>query len=249
MAGSEEHPGGADGYGAALAMIGAVTPSRFLEGAAQSLERTCRAMVDNLGLAGVAVRLRPHHGTSAVLVAPEGASRRLGEMEFSLGEGPGLSAHGSRRPVLVPDLAGPGGAEWPGFRQTAVAEGVAAVFAYPLHVGAVRFGTLELFAVRAGILNARRTSLVGTFAEIMTGILLDGGLTLPDGALSPGLTRVFDHRAEVAQAQGMVMVDLGTTLGEAMARLRAHAFSEGIPLIELARRVIGGYALPVDRDA
>ena len=44
----------------------------------------------------------------------------------------------------------------------------------------------------------------------------------------------------------MVMVDLGISLGEAMARLRAHAFANGLPLSDLARSVIDGYVLPSD---
>ena len=45
---------------------------------------------------------------------------------------------------------------------------------------------------------------------------------------------------EVYQAQGMVMVDLGVGLAEALVRLRAHAFLEGRPLADVARDVVAG---------
>ena len=50
------------------------------------------------------------------------------------------------------------------------------------------------------------------------------------------------------QAQGMVMVQLGVRLGEAMARLRAHAFAENRPLGEVAADVVARrLALQADR--
>jgi hypothetical protein len=148
--------------------------------------------------------------------------------------------------VLVPDLAGPVGNSWPGFRQVAVERGVAAVFAFPLQVGPVSLGTLELFSAQPGPLPPDQAGLARAFAEIGVGVLLDGHLINADGGLSHGLERSFEHRADIAQAQGMVTVDLGVSLTEAMARLRAHSFAIGISLSELAGKVISGYQLPAD---
>ena len=55
---------------------------------------------------------------------------------------------------------------------------------------------------------------------------------------------VLDHRAEIHQAQGMVMVDLSVDLAEALLRMRAHAFQGGLPLIQVARAIIAGLVLP-----
>jgi hypothetical protein len=44
----------------------------------------------------------------------------------------------------------------------------------------------------------------------------------------------------------MVVVDLGVEPAKALARMRAHAFGNGQPLIDLARAVISGFVLPVD---
>jgi AmiR/NasT family two-component response regulator len=45
---------------------------------------------------------------------------------------------------------------------------------------------------------------------------------------------------EVYQAQGMVMVDLGVGLDEALVRLRGHAFVEGRPVAAVARDIVAG---------
>jgi hypothetical protein len=42
----------------------------------------------------------------------------------------------------------------------------------------------------------------------------------------------------------MVMVDLGVDLADALVRMRAFSFAEGIPLIDLARAIIAGFVLP-----
>jgi hypothetical protein len=229
-----------------LAMIARIRPSADLVGVAQSLERICRAAVDNLALVGAAVRLLPQSASAGVIVAAEGLGSRLGDIEFDVGEGPGTTAYALSRPVLVSDLAGVEGEDWPGFQVAATEHGVAAVFAFPLHIGAVTFGTLELFAEQAGPLTRARAWLARAFAEIAVEVLLDGGAVGRDGGLPLGLLQATENRTEVAQAQGMVMIDLGVSLGEAMVRLRAHAFAQGLSLSELARSVVGGYVLPTD---
>ena len=246
MADNGARPDGSGRNVDAMAMIRSVTPFREIDGSAQHLERVCSAAVDGLGLLGAAVRLLQPGGTAGVTVAARDTPVGLVDIEFDVGEGPGASCFARSRPVLVPDLAGQDGNEWPGFQHAAVAQGVQAVFAFPLHLGAVSLGTLELFSPQPGPLTSEEVALSRAFAEIAVVLLLDGHLTDPAGGLSPGFEQAFEHRADIAQAQGMVMVDLGITLVDAITRLRAHSFAIGVPLSDLASKVIGGYRLPAD---
>lgn len=248
MADISVRPGDSDSRGDALAMIRSVTPSLDLEGPAQHLERVCHAAVENLGLLGAAVRLLQPGGTAGVTVAARETPAGLVDVEFDVGEGPGGTCYAQSRPVLVSDLAGRNGDEWPGFQHAAVAQGVHAAFAFPLHLGAVSLGTLELFSPKPGPLTPAEVALAQKFAELAVVLLLDGHLTDPAGGLSPGFEQAFEHRADIAQAQGMVVVDLGISLVEAITRLRAHSFAIGVPLSELAKKVIGGYELPADDE-
>jgi hypothetical protein len=52
------------------------------------------------------------------------------------------------------------------------------------------------------------------------------------------LDEAIEDRAELFQAQGMVMVQLGITIGEAMARMRAYAYAENRRLGEVARDIV-----------
>ncbi len=80
----------------------------------------------------------------------------------------------------------------------------------------------------------------GDAADLAAGAAaLDGkSLDADDAAL---------HRPEVHQASGMVMVQLGVPIEEALARLRAHSFTVGQPLWEVARAVVAG-RLRLDDD-
>jgi AmiR/NasT family two-component response regulator len=49
-----------------------------------------------------------------------------------------------------------------------------------------------------------------------------------------------DLRAVVHQATGMVSVQAGCTMDEALLRLRSHAFAAGQPIDELAEAVVNG---------
>jgi AmiR/NasT family two-component response regulator len=70
------------------------------------------------------------------------------------------------------------------------------------------------------------------------GTVLDGQERAGPGAAADGLVEAMDGRAELFQAQGMVMVQLGVPLTAALTRLRAHAYAENRPLTDVARDVV-----------
>ena len=53
------------------------------------------------------------------------------------------------------------------------------------------------------------------------------------------LDEAVSHRAEVHQASGMVAAQLDITVGQALVRLRAHAFGNGRNLTDVAHDVVG----------
>jgi hypothetical protein len=54
----------------------------------------------------------------------------------------------------------------------------------------------------------------------------------------PGWDGLWNGRAEVHQATGMVLVQLGISSQDAFVRLRAHAFATRRPLADVARRLV-----------
>ena len=213
------------------------------------LSRMCRVASGAIPAGGVGVSVMSDEGGLGVAAASDGLARRLGELQFALGEGPCVDAFAGSRPVLVPDLRERRADHWPAYRSAAAVLGVRAVFSFPLLVGAARLGALDVYRREAGLLSERAMALALAFADVTVENLLgaQAGSGGPDGA-ADGLRDVLDANYVVYQAQGMTMVDLGVPLADALARLRAHAFSEDRPLAEVARDVVEG-RLRLERDA
>jgi hypothetical protein len=203
------------------------------------LQHVSAAAVQLLSMAGCAVHVVSKDGASGVAASTDVRSTRLADVSFTTGDGPGIEAFTLRRPVLVSDLSGER-QRWPGFIDVAVGAGISAVYCYPLQVGGVTLGVLDLYSDRARALDSDEVSLALAYSHLAALTILDDQALQEHGSWEP----LVDHRAEIHQAQGMVMVDLGVDLADALLRMRAHAFSEGRPLIEIAQAIIRGLVLP-----
>lgn len=217
-----------------------------LPGAVGGMQRLCRAATDALSATGVGVGLIGKAGAQMTLAASTAPVERIEQLQFSLGEGPCLDAYTTRRPVLVSDLLEMSGTPWPAYASAAGDHGVRGVFAFPLQVGAARLGAMDVYRDTAGALSPESLDLALTFAEVATESILDAQdrSGSPDQVLHDAGA---DHH-QVFQAQGMVMIQLGVTLAEAMARIRAHAFSHDRQLSDVAEDIIEG-KLVLESDA
>jgi hypothetical protein len=148
--------------------------------------------------------------------------------------------------VLTPDLGAVTHGRWPAYSSAARESGVVAVFAFPLNIGAAVLGVLDVYSHLPGSLSRQQVASALTSAQSATEIILDGHLVSADGRLDHDLSTALELRAEIYQAQGMVVVDLGVDAAEALARMRAHAFGNDISLLDLARDIICGFVLPTD---
>ena len=216
------------------------------DGFAGQLQQLCRTLTSDLAVTGAAMNLMSPAGSEAVVAASDDHSRDVDELQFATGEGPCKDAFSSRRPVLTPDLRAVTHSRWPAYASAARELGVVGVFAFPLHVGAVVLGVLDVYADMPGSLSEKQVAAALTTAQLATEIILDGHLVSTDGRLDRDLSTALEHRVEVYQAQGMVVSDLGVDPVEALARMRAHAFGNEIPLLDLARDIISGFVLPKD---
>ena len=202
------------------------------------LQRICRRVADQLGLSGAVVTLMTRSGAEAVAAVSDETLREVENLQFSLGEGPGREAFETGRPVLTSDLES-ATARWPGYARAAFEAGVGAVHVFPLQLGASRFGVLILYASGPRTLTGDEAGACVDFAAQATDVLLEGDRG-QDAHLDPTLESSLNYRSEVYQAQGLVMIDLGISLVDALARMRAHAFAKGMELDHLAAEIIMG---------
>jgi hypothetical protein len=201
------------------------------------LERLCRTAAATLPATGLGVSLMSATGEPTVLAASSPQSEVLEELQFTLGEGPCQDAYETGRPVLAPDLREAAETRWPGYAPAVVDLGVEAVFAFPLQLGSARLGALDVYREQTGLLSDESFEHALAFASVATESLLDAQERSAGREATPadlGSERSY----LVYQAQGMVQVQLGIDLAEAMVRLRAHAYAEGRPVSEVARDIV-----------
>ena len=211
------------------------------------LQRLCGAVVRALPASGAGVSVVDHHGLTGFAAASDAESEYLEELQFTLGEGPCVDALAGRRPVLEPDVGKGAMARWPMYAPAVLERGVQAVFAFPLQVGAARLGVLDIYRRHPDGLDAGALALAVTFADVAVSTLLDAQGGLDVGMRQDALDEMMSYRTELYQAQGMVMVDLGSSVDEAMVRLRAYAFAHERRLSDVARDIVAG-RLRLDAD-
>jgi hypothetical protein len=188
---------------------------------------------------GVGLALMTDSGHQGVLAASDRSARLVEDLQFELGEGPCLDASRSRMPVLLPDLARTAESRWPAFGPAALDAGIAAIFALPLHVGAIRLGALDLYRNITGPLEDDQLAQALTYADAATVTLLHlHDQVSPGDDLHPELGKPLEDRAEIHQATGVISVQASITLIEALLLLRAHAYSAGRPILDVARDVM-----------
>jgi hypothetical protein len=208
------------------------------DGSVSLVDRVCVAAVQLLSLRGAGLSLMVDGELRGDAGATDAGIAAVQELQLTLGEGPCVDAWSSRAPVAEPNLADPAVVRWPAFARAGVDAGVLAVFAFPLHLGAIRLGVLVLYRDRRGVLSAEETACGLVLADVATHVLLALQAGAPPDALHEVLANEPSHWAEVHQATGMVSVQLGISLDEAFVRLRAHAFAEGVSLRAVARDII-----------
>jgi GAF domain len=200
--------------------------------------RLCDVCAEITETTGAGIMLMSGDTLRGSVCTTDDVSALIEELQYSLGEGPCVDACRLDRPVLEPDLDHPATVRWPAFSGPALDAGVRAVFGFPLQVGAVRLGALNLYAVRPGSLTDDQHADALVMAAVAAQAVLLHQANAPPGALAAELEAGADFNYIVHQASGMVAAQLDSSVGQALFRLRAHAFGNDRPLPEVARDVV-----------
>jgi hypothetical protein len=205
------------------------------------IDGLCRACLATLpGIAGVGVTMMTPQ-TQQVRYASDAVSARVEQLQFLLGEGPCRDAYATAGPILAGDLRAPVWLEhWPAFAPAAVLAGAQAIFALPLRVGVTGVGVMDLYRDTPGELADRTLVDALVLAEAVVEIIL-AETAAQDDSDDPLRVGGSDHllqRAAVHQATGMISVQAGLPVEDALAQLRAHAFATGRELDEVAVDVV-----------
>lgn len=201
-------------------------------------KQLCERCAEATDMSGAGIMLMSGDVARGSLCSTDEVSGLIEELQFSLGEGPCVDAYHGDRPVMEGDLAMNGAARWPAFTGPVLGAGAQAVFGFPLHQGHVRLGALNLYRDRAGGLSDEHHADALVLADVITHAVLLLQAGAPPGQLAIELERGADLQLVVHQASGMVAAQLGITVGQALVRLRGHAFGNDRSLHDVVEDVI-----------
>jgi len=207
---------------------------------ARSSARLCEVTRDVVGVSGAGIMLMSGDVPRGSLCTTDEVSGLIEDLQHTFGEGPCVDAYRQDRVVIEPDLADPRTPRWFAFTPPAVEAGVGAVFAFPVRQGAVRLGAVNLYRDRRGPLSDDQYADALVTADVVARWVLDMQADAPPGALAAELEVGADFHFVVHNAAGMVSVQAGVSITEALVRLRAFAFSNDRPLRDVAADVVAG---------
>lgn len=190
------------------------------------------------GVNGAGVMLMSGDIPTGSLCTSDDVSELIEELQYTLGEGPCVDAYQQATVVTEPDLANPETARWLAFTPAALQAGVRAVFGFPLQVGTVRLGALNLYRTRPGPLEGEQHADALVLADLTARWVLETQAGAPEGTVAKDLETGADFHFAVHNAAGIVSVQEGISVTEALIRLRAFAYSHDRLLAEVAQDVI-----------
>ena len=205
---------------------------------AWSSDRLCAVWPPIVGVNGAGVMLMSGDIPRGSLCATDAVSQLIEELQYTLGEGPCVDAYRQDQVVAEPDLAEPMTRRWHAFTPPALEAGVRAIFGFPLHVGTVRLGALNLYRDRPSPLTTDQHADALVMADITARWVLEAQAGAPSDTVAAELELGADFHFAVHNAAGMVSVQLGVSVAEALIRLRAYAFSNDRLLTDVAQDVI-----------
>lgn len=211
-----------------------------LDRAAPTAERLCEAARRLLAADGAAITLHSRDDPRMVIAATDELATRLQDVQDVAGEGPSVDAQ-STGTVIVARLEDDGDGDGDGDVRWSILHEHARDLA---PVGAIVAAPLLGEHAPIGVLTAHRSSgplqddpRTAEFLGHAVGAALfhnsGAALGVPDVAASS-----WAVRAEVHQATGMVVAQVGVHPVDALALLKGQAFAQNISLSEVAQQLI-----------
>lgn len=210
-----------------------------LTAGASSVHDLARPFVEVFPVAGSSVATVGSLLGSETVSASSSEAARIDELQFDLGEGPCWDAMRSARPVLEPDLRSAPTRFWPAFTDAILGHPVASLFAFPLRVGPLQIGAIDMYSTEPSDLDDEQSRQASAMAEIVSRQILRNALLSVGDAYSEDAGNPFSRRI-IHQATGMVLAQLGVSAEDATLVIQGHAFATGVTMMSVAESVLDG---------
>jgi len=205
----------------------------LLSQAARAGTSFCGPLVRVLPVDGAAISTLVRPFEQEVVCSTDEVSARMTQWALDLGEGPGWQALASGEPVLVPDLESTR-ERWPLLVDAIAGSGMRAVSAFPLQVGWIDIGAVDLYSIDRAALDDEAVADATRLVDIVATQVLERAMA----AIGEVEDDAPSARREVHQATGMLVARFGVPPADALLILRAHAFSLGRPVLDVASDLV-----------
>lgn len=197
-------------------------------GQGAAIKLVCTACQEMIPTDGAAISIKGS-GTWETLYATGTTMGWIESTQATLGEGPSFEAVKTRRPVLMPDTHGADAAStWPFFAAEMATQPVGAFFAFPLQIGAISIGTLDLYRTATGWFENDALTMALRLVDLATLALLWPPFGTPSLNAEDKWPSVLPpHRSTVHQATGMLIAHFQISAEQALTRLHGYAFARG----------------------
>ncbi|HEX5729646.1 GAF and ANTAR domain-containing protein [Microbacterium sp.] len=159
---------------------------------------------------------------------------RLDELQLDFGEGPCWQARATRSPVLLPDLQAPLTPAWPVVQAALASHQVRAAYAFPMSVGTLDIGAVDLYAARPDALSQNDVATASAMADAAALQVLRHTMAHRDDPHRDDPS----SRRTVHQATGMVIAQMRIPADDALLVIRAHAFAADRSVAQIAADVV-----------
>jgi hypothetical protein len=199
-------------------------------------ERICHVASSLLGAVEVSISL--FFDNAFVSLATSGPlALLLDETQFQLGDGPVFESQNSAVPVVVEDISSSDARlAFPAFGPIAQAKNIGSIAVFPVRVGNAKLGTLNVYRERVGPLDAEEyaNGLIAASFALTEAIDEQAGVT---ARVNAGEIPQRFASSHLQIAAGMVAESLGCSIIESLVLIRARAFADSVPVIEIAKQI------------
>ncbi|MDQ1546861.1 MAG: hypothetical protein QOH69_1765 [Actinomycetota bacterium] len=200
----------------------------------QTLVESCERMLD---ISAAGILLMNEEGDLEVVASTSEAARLVELMQLSAESGPCIVSFTSGQVVSVPDIR-ESPPEWARYRESALEQGFASVYAIPLRLRETTIGALNLLRSAVGELDSTDIRIATALADVATIGILHERAIVESGRVREQLSQALQSRIVIEQAKGVISHLHSISTDDAFTVLRSYARSHRLLLSDVAYRVV-----------
>lgn len=190
-----------------------------------------------LGATGVGMLIENGQHNLEVVASSSHSSELLEIMQLAFDEGPCIEAYASGQVVLIEEIEEIED-QWPKFAAAAKTLGYHSVYAMPMRVRDTTIGSLNMFRLASGPVDAEDAVVARAFTEVATISILQQRSISEAAVVREQLETALSSRVVIEQAKGIIAASHGVDMEAAFGYIRNRARTTKTALSAVALAVV-----------